>query len=124
MRTATHYTALVLMATLVTGCATADLTRDSSSQGVCELHGTDMTVKKLQLLPGWRGYDSKMNFGTHSAFPHYDGPRWAENELGLSSALFPPSHALDYVCPECTRAYQEFTASRAAATQSSATPYR
>jgi hypothetical protein len=108
MRNATRNAALLLLTAIITGCAAADLTRKSTANRVCEVHGTEMTAKELPLLPGWRGYDSQMNFGTHVAFPHYDGPRWADTEF----VLFPARSARDYVCPECTLAYEQFMAAR------------
>lgn len=92
-----------LVAVLLADCAlTADLTRSQSS--TCEVHRCTMTIQVVDCVPGgFSGYRPDFDWAWRKQFPHHGRIHFSEDH-GYMYAR----HLRTYVCPECTRAHDQW----------------
>jgi hypothetical protein len=81
------------------GCKSPDSRHDAS---VCEIHHCKMTIQELDCVLAQKVRSNTFQEGLRTRFPHYGPYRLIdEREIDLKTVRV-------YVCPECTKAYQEF----------------
>lgn len=96
--------ALTALALTLTGCAmSADLARYRND--ICEIHGSKMEAIDLKGLPGTSASLPNFTSARDTRFPHYGGPRWSGDTLFYHAGTI-----RDYVCPQCTAAYNQWRA--------------
>jgi hypothetical protein len=96
----------VALAALAAGCQTPDLTtRYPGTGAVCEVHRTAMQAEVLPVVSGEAVHRSGYLAAAQSQFPHH-GIQLFQSERPSLPVL--ARQARDYVCPQCTQAYQEY----------------
>ena len=88
------------------GCATVDVaSRHTGPPPLCELHHVAMAPEFVSVGPGEVVYLPDYRKIARTRFPHHGGNFLrGEHDFGSLVAW----KARDFVCPECTRVYQEF----------------
>ena len=91
---------------LFTGCTTVDLvSKHSGPPPVCEVHHVEMSPEMIDVSSGEAVYLWDYREIARTRFPHH-GRMILSNERGYRHEF--TAHVRDFVCSECTRAYEEF----------------
>jgi len=92
--------------TLAAGCRTVDVaSRHSGAAPQCEVHGTVMAPEFIRVSPGETVYLRDYEQIAQTRFPHHGGVILN----GESEFTYPFVRRIrDFVCPDCTAAYDEF----------------
>ena len=89
---------------LLAGCAsTVDVTKYKNN--ICEVHQLVMTVHEVECVSGNSCYMPDFRSAMHEQFPHHGWRRYSEDHFVLHARRL-----RDYVCPECTKAYEDWVA--------------
>jgi hypothetical protein len=108
IRRVRHYLAYALGALVLigvgAGCMT-DLTRgrDFGDPPICEIHAQVMAKQKVPVISGYDLYGPDWAQAVREQFPHSDSPRHWDGDLTVYG-----EHALDYVCPGCNEARDQW----------------
>jgi len=101
-----HLFTLAAVVCLV-GCAsTADVARYETSS-VCEVHHSAMIVEEVPCISGTSVYLSDFSAALSREFPHYGRAHFVEDHVYVYARRMKL-----HVCPECTKAYDEWHAQR------------
>jgi hypothetical protein len=107
LRSSQFLTNLVCFTTLclLVGCASAgNLARYESA--TCEVHNCAMTIQEVECYPGgFSGYLPQFSSAMRHQFPHHGRIHYSEDHGYLYAR-----HLRTYVCPECTKAYDQWIA--------------
>lgn len=95
------YIVISLLLFTIAGCSTLD--RVTGHPNICPVHGDEMTIKKLDLSPGYSGYVQEYYDKMKKEFPNYDGARW-----GHVDHIFGARWVNAYVCDSCNEAYKRY----------------
>lgn len=100
-RSFAYLSCLSLLAIVAAGCTLPDLTRgrDYGEPPICEVHASVMTKQKVPVISGYDLYGPQWAVAMHEYFPHCDSPRRRDIDTTVYGEW-----ALDYVCPECNKA--------------------